>query len=163
MLPGNLHLSASRIHAHRHRYFCILQRSRPRWNTISISGIICVRPLHGGPGSSLHAGRRIAYVEAAIRAGLDVDSFASSWPSSSAAITPSSKKLQIQGGSKALGKDHERTIQSKKRMNPACSGFTPDGRLFAHRSATRQQCGEGCFPALAACMGDPIPPHEFQR
>ena len=48
----------------------------PAWNTISISGYHIREAGSTAPGGCVHSGRRIAYVEAAIAAGLAVDEFA---------------------------------------------------------------------------------------
>jgi len=48
----------------------------PKWNTISIPAITSVKPAPLHPGSRLHSRRCIAYVQAALDAGLRVDEFA---------------------------------------------------------------------------------------
>ena len=75
----NLHLSAARLDADHHRYFRVRQSKEvPNWNTISISGYH-IREAGSTAAQELAftIADGIAYVEAAVKAGLEVDAFAS--------------------------------------------------------------------------------------
>jgi len=75
--PGDLYLSAPPLHASGHRHLLLLCRAPPAWNTISISGYhIREAGSTAVQEIAFTIANGIAYVEAALAAGLDVDAFA---------------------------------------------------------------------------------------
>jgi len=78
MRQGEPTSTPPRIDAHCHDIFAFCKNRVPRWNSISISGY---HMREAGCSAvqevAFTLADGIAYVEAAIRAGLDVDSFAS--------------------------------------------------------------------------------------
>jgi len=99
----------------------------PRWNTISISGYhMREAGCTAVQEVAFTLADGIAYVEAAIRAGLDVDSFASRLAFFFCCHNTFIEEVaKFRAARRLWAKIMKRTIQSKKRMNPACSGFTP--------------------------------------
>ena len=75
--PGHLHLPAPAVDAPRHRHLLLLRRAPPAWNTISISGYhIREAGSTAVQEIAFTLANGIAYVEAALAAGLEVDDFA---------------------------------------------------------------------------------------
>ncbi len=75
--PRHLHLSRAPRHAHRHRIFSWCHSHVPKWNTISISGYhIREAGSTAIQEVAFTLADGIAYVQAAIDAGLSVDDFA---------------------------------------------------------------------------------------
>jgi methylmalonyl-CoA mutase N-terminal domain/subunit len=76
--PGHLYLPAQALHAHHHRHLRLLRASEvPNWNTISISGYhIREAGSTAVQEVAFTLANGMAYVKAAVDAGLEVDSFA---------------------------------------------------------------------------------------
>jgi methylmalonyl-CoA mutase N-terminal domain/subunit len=120
--------------------FAFCERELPNWNTISISGYhIREAGSTAVQEVAFTFANAIAYVQAAIDAGLDVNRSASGCRSSSTRTTISSRRSRKFRAARPCGR---RSCAIASRHQPAraasCASHA-DGRQHAHRAAARQQ------------------------
>ena len=138
----------------------------PRWNTISISGYH-IREAGSTAAQELAftLANGIAYVQAAVDAGLEVDAFARRlsffFNAHNDFFTGGG---EVPGGADAVGRDHARPL---RRPRPALADAAlprPDGRLDADRPAGREQHRAGRRAGvLGGLRRRPEPAHERLR
>jgi methylmalonyl-CoA mutase N-terminal domain/subunit len=126
----------------------------PKWNPISISGYhIREAGSTAAQEIAFTLGDGIAYVDAAVKRGLDVDSFAGRL-SSSTCTTTSSKRSRSSAPAPALGTDDEGEVQGEgpALLDPAVP--RADGRVHASpRSSPDNNVVRVSLQALAAVLG----------
>ena len=113
----------------------------PEWNTISISGY---HMREAGSTAvqevAFTLGNGMAYVEAAIKAGLDVDKFA---PRLSFLLQRaqqfSGRSREIPRGPPHVGADHARAFQSEESALVDVALSHADRRIYAHRATAGEQ------------------------
>jgi len=123
-------------------------QSVPQWNTISISGYhIREAGIHSRAGTGLHPGRWHG-----VRP-LGHPAPAWMWTtspracrSSSTRTTISSRRSPSTAPPGASGRARCADLQGPGFPIMAASLPYPDGRVFAHRAAAREQCGPRCHP-----------------
>ena len=113
----------------------------PRWNTISISGYhIREAGCTAAQEIGFTLANGIAYVRAALDAGLDVDAFARAavlllqWPQQ---LLRGGR--QVPRGAAHVGEDHARALRRERRALAAAALPHADGRLYPDGSTARQQ------------------------
>ena len=145
--------------------FAFCSKEVPNWNTISISGYhIREAGSTAIQEVAFTLADGIAYVEAAIKAGLDVDEFA---PRLSFFFQRAQRPLrgsgEIQGGAARLGPHHEGPLRRQKSKKLDAPFPHADGRLDAHRPAAGEQRRSRDHPGAGRrAWRDTIPPYEFQ-
>ena len=120
--PRDVHLPAAAVDAPRDRHLRVLRRaSCPSWNTISISGYH-MREAGATAAQELAftLADAIAYVEAAVARGLDVDDFAGRLSLLLRGLVGAVRGgRQVPGGPPDVGPDHARAV---RRIEPALDG-----------------------------------------
>ena len=140
--PGHLHLPAPPVDAAHHRHLRLLRASTCRTGTrISISGYhIREAGSTAVQEIAFTLADGIAYVEAALAAGLDVDAFA---PAAVVLLERPQQPLrgggQVPGRAAHVGADHDRALRRQGRALQAAALPHPDRRLDPHRPAAREQ------------------------
>ena len=139
----HLYLSAAPGDAHHHRHVRLGGREVPEWNTISISGYhIREAGSTAVQEVAFTFANAIAYIEAAIGAGLAVDYFA---PRLSFFFNAHTNFLEEIAKFRAARRLYARLMRDRfgaanpRSMHAALSH--PDGRLDAHRAAAGRQYG----------------------
>ena len=120
----------------------------PNWNTISISGYhIREAGSTAVQEIAFTLANGIAYVEAALAAGLDVDAFA---PRLSLLLERPQQPVrgggQVPGRPADVGQDHDRAVRRQGRAVQAAALPHPDRRVDPHRPAAREQHRPGHPP-----------------
>ena len=120
----------------------------PDWNTISISGYhIREAGSTAVQEIAFTLANGIAYVEAALAAGLEVDEFA---PRPQLLLERPQQPVrgggQVPGRPADVGPDHDRAVRGQGREVDAAALPHPDRRLDAHRPAAREQHRPGHRP-----------------
>ncbi len=138
----------------------------PGWNTISISGYH-IREAGSTAVQELAftLANGIAYVEAALAAGLDVDSFG---PRLSFFFNAHNDLFQevakYRAARQDLGPHHDRAVRGARREVEAAAFPHPDGRVDPHGpAARRQRRPRGPAGALGRPRRDPEPAHQRLR
>ena len=138
----------------------------PDWNTISISGYH-IREAGSTAVQELAftLANGIAYVQAALDAGLEVDAFG---PAALVLLQCPQRPLpggrQVPGGAQDLGPDHDRALRRPRREVEASSLPHPDRRLDAHGPAARgQHRPRDAAGAVGRPRRYPEPAHERLR
>ena len=138
----------------------------PEWNTISISGY---HMREAGSTAvqevAFTLGNGIAYVEAAIRAGLDVDRVRA------AAFILLQRPQQFSGRGRQIprrpphvGEDHARQVQGEEPEIVDAALPHPDRRFHADRAATgKQYCANGDPSHGGRARRNPVSAHQFLR
>ena len=133
--------------------FCTEQM--PKWNTISISGYH-IREAGSTAVQELAftLADGFAYVEAAVKAGMDVDSFA---PRLSLFLQLADRllrgDLQVPGCAPHLRAPHAREIRGQGSAFVAAAFPHPDGGLQRDRCTAAQNIVRVAFEAMAAALG----------
>ncbi len=119
--------------------FC--ERSLPNWNSISISGYhIREAGATAVQEVAFTFANAIAYVEAAVAAGLDVNSFGQRLSFFFNAHNDFLRgDRQVPCGPAIVGADHARSVRRNEPARAAAALPHPDRRQHAHRPAARQQ------------------------
>ena len=142
MARGHLHIPARGLDAAHHRHLRLLRRRAiPNWNTISISGYhIREAGSTASQEVAFTLADGIAYVQAAIKAGLDVDDFG---PRLSFFFNAHNDLFEevakFRAARQALGPDHARALRRQESQELDDALPHPDRRLHPHRPAARQQ------------------------
>ena len=122
--------------------FAYCQEHLPRWNTISISGYhIREAGATAVQEVAFTLGNAIAYVEAALQAGLEVDEFA---PRLSFFFNAHNNLFEevakFRAARRIWARIMKRALWRAERALAAAALSHPDRRLDAHRPAAREQC-----------------------
>ena len=121
--------------------FAWCERELPNWNTISISGYhIREAGSTAVQEVAFTLANAIAYVEAAVAAGLDVNRLRPA----AVVLLRRAQRLprgdrQVPRGAAAVGDDHARPVRRHEPARAAAALPHPDGRQHADRAAARQQ------------------------
>ncbi len=146
--------------------FAYTNREVPDWNTISISGY---HMREAGCTAVQEVAFTLAdgmtYVQAAIDAGLDVDTFRA------AAVVLLRVVQQLLRGdrevscsSSHVGAHHARQVRGQEPKIVDAALSYADCRLFANRPAAREQyCANGIAGAFGCARGNSVATHEFVR
>jgi methylmalonyl-CoA mutase N-terminal domain/subunit len=134
--------------------FAFCERELPNWNTISISGYhIREAGSTAVQEVAFTFANAIAYVQAAIDAGLDVNSSASGCRSSSTRTTTSSRRSRSSAPRGGCGRDHARPLRRDQPARAAAALPHADRRQHAHRAAADNNIVRVALQALAAVLG----------
>ena len=140
----NLYFSTSAIHSVNHKYLLnIVKTSVPNWNTISISGYhIREAGSTAVQEVAFTLADAIAYVEAALNAGLTVDEFA---PQLSFFFNAHNNFLEevakFRAARRLVGADYARSIRREGSTLVDAAFPHPDSRFHPDRPAAGKQCG----------------------
>ena len=144
--------------------FCA--RELPRWNTISISGYH-MREAGATAAQELAftLADAIAYVEAAVERGLDVDDFAGRLSFFFAAWSELFEEVaKFRVGAPDVGDDHARAVRGDEPEVAAVPVPRPDRRVQPDRPVDRQQRRPDHDPGAGRDpRRSPEPPHELAR
>ena len=146
--------------------FAYCAANLPNWNTISISGYhIREAGSTAVQEIAFTLANGIAYVEAAIAAGMDVDAFA---PAALLLLERPQQPLrgggQVPGRPAHVGPHHDRALRGQGRALQDAAVPHPDRRLDAHGPAAREQHRPGHRPVPGRRPGrHPEPAHQRLR
>ena len=121
--------------------FAYCERELPNWNTISISGYhIREAGSTAVQEVAFTFANAIAYVQAAIDAGLDVNQFGQRVSFFFNAHNDFLEEVaKFRAARRMWATDHARTIRRDQPARPSASLPYPDGRQHSHRATARQQ------------------------
>jgi methylmalonyl-CoA mutase N-terminal domain/subunit len=160
---GDLHLPAPALHAAHHRHVLLLRQNLPSWNTISISGYhIREAGSTAVQEIAFTIANGIAYVEAAMAAGLDVDAFAPRlsffWNAHNNLFEEVAK---YRAARRMWARIMTERFGAKDERSKTVALPHPDGRLDPHRPAAREQHrpGDGAGHGRRT-RGHPEPPYQ---
>ncbi len=145
--------------------FQYCEKNIPGWNTISISGYhIREAGSTAVQEVAFTLADGIAYVEAAIRAGLEVDRFASQLSFFFAAHNDFFEEVaKFRAARRLVGADHEGAFRSKGSQILDAAFPYPDRWFHAHRPTTGKQRRAGGHPGARGGDGrDTIPAYQQQ-
>ena len=139
----NLHLSAAPSMRLVTDTFAYCAERLPRWNTISISGYHIREAGATAPQEiAFTLSNGIAYVQAAIDAGLDVEDFA---PATELLLQRQQRLLrggcEVSRRARPLGRGDARALRRDRRAQPAAAIPCADERRDAHGAAAAEQRG----------------------
>ena len=133
--------------------FAFCERELPNWNTISISGYhIREAGATAVQEVAFTFANAIAYVQAAIDAGLDVNSLGqriSFFFNAHNDFLAGSR--QVPRGAPAVGAHHARPVRRHEPARAAAALSHADGREHPHRAATRKQHRAGRLAGALGC------------
>ncbi len=165
--PRHLHLPAPALHAARRPTRSPTAPSTcPDWNTISISGYhIREAGSTAVQEIAFTLANGIAYVEAALAAGMDVDAFA---PAALVLLERPQRPVrgggQVPGGAADLGPHHDRAFRGQGRAVEDVALPHPDRRVDPHGPAAgRQHRPGGPAGPGGRSRRDPEPAHQRLR